>query len=255
MSALLQLDGVTVRFGGLTALSDVSFTVASNRITALIGPNGAGKTTCFNVISGFQPPTAGRVAFDGDDITDVPAHRRDGMGRTFQLVELCEDLTVRDNVKLGFHRALRGGMLATGLRRPGIAAQERRVTEEADQLLETVGLTAVASRPAGSLPLGQQRLVELARALARRPRLILLDESASGLDQGELEEFTARISSLRESGMTVLLVEHNLKFVRTLADDMVVLNFGEVIFEGPMDEGFEAPQVADAYLLGGATHA
>lgn len=245
---ILRLSEVSVRFGGIVALSDVSFSVRRHSITALIGPNGAGKTTCFNAISGTQRVSAGRVEFEGRNITGWQPHRRAGMGRTFQIVQLFGEMTVRENVLVGLHPELHGGLIATGLRLPFVKAQERRAVEKADELLGRVGLAHLAGRPARTLPLGQQRLLELARGLAAEPRLMLLDESASGLSPSELGELVRQVRLLHEAGVTVFLVEHNMRFVNRLAQHLVVLNYGSVLFDGPLEDGVKDPAVISAYL-------
>jgi ABC-type branched-subunit amino acid transport system ATPase component len=248
MGELLRLERVTVNFGGVRALSNVSFAVPSQSITALIGPNGAGKTTCFNVICGVQVPDVGSVTFSGKDITKCAPHDRWGIGRTFQISQLFGSMTVRENIMVGFHRWIRGGLLLHGLRLPFVTRQEREAASRADAILQRLGLEAFASRPASSLPLGHQRLLELGRALAGDPQLILLDEAASGLSAAEMEVMSAQVRQLERDGCTVLLVEHNMRFVNRLASHLIVLNFGEVIFEGTTEEGVSDRQVADAYL-------
>ena len=245
MSAVLEVSGVSVRFGGLQALDGVSFTVQDGGATALIGPNGAGKTTCFNVISGLQRPDAGSVRFAGRDVTRVAPHRHRGIGRTFQRVELVAGMTVRENVLLGYHRTLPGGLLRSGL---GSRRRERAVRAEAAARLEEVGLAAFADRPAGTLPLGLQRLAELARAEAQGPRLLLLDEAASGLATEEMERLVERVQAARRRGCAVLLVEHNMRFVSRIVERVVVLRYGRVIFDGTLADGMRDPAVMDAYL-------
>ncbi len=248
MNALLRLDRVSVRFGGNVALSQVSFAVADGSITALIGPNGAGKTTAFNVISGLLAPDVGRVFLAGADITGLPAHRRRGLGRTFQITQLFGDMTVRENVMVGFHPRHGGSLLEAGLWSPRIRRQEGEASSSADTLLATFGLAALADRRAASLPLGQQRLLELGRAAAGTPRLLMLDEAASGLSPAELRELASHISRLRAAGATILLVEHNMRFVNDVAEHLVVLNYGAVIFDGPLSEGVRDREVIAAYL-------
>jgi branched-chain amino acid transport system ATP-binding protein len=248
MNALLNLERVSVRFGGNAALSDVSFAVRGGSITALIGPNGAGKTTAFNVISGLLTAGGGRVLFAGDDITRRPAHRRRGIGRTFQITQLFGDMTVRENVMVGFHPRHRGGMIEAGLRSPRIRRQENGAAAEADALLATFGLAPLGERRAASLSLGQQRLLELARAAAGAPRLLMLDEAASGLSLAERRELANHVRRLRDGGATILLVEHNMRFVNEMAEHLVVLNYGTVIFDGILADGIRHPDVVTAYL-------
>jgi branched-chain amino acid transport system ATP-binding protein len=245
---LLQLDGVDVRFGGLDALKRVSFSVEPGSATAVIGPNGAGKTTCFNVISGFQAPLAGTVSFEGRDITRVPPYGRIGIGRTFQIPQLLTSMTVRENVMLAFDRHGPQGLLASGLALRKAREHERRARRATDSILESMGLGGVASRPSAGLTLGQQRLVELARAIAADPRLLLLDEAASGLSGAETDEFVQHVERLRERGCAVLAVEHNMRFVSRIADRLVVLHYGDVIFNGLLADGMRDEAVMAAYL-------
>lgn len=255
VSTLLELTGVTVRFDSLVALDHVGFAVPAGCVMALIGPNGAGKTTCFNVISGLQRVTAGHVRFGGREITQLPPHRRGGIGRTFQIAQVFGDMTVLENVMVGAHPHLRGGVIATGLGLSAVRRQEQWAAARAADLLERVGLAHVAERRARTLPLGQQRLLELARALAGDPQVILLDEAASGLGPAETEAVVAHVRRLRDDGRTVLLVEHNMRFIHRVADHLVVLNFGRVIYEGPVQEGVRHPGVISAYLGTGPMHA
>jgi len=248
MNDLLQLAGLTVRFGGNLALSEVSFAIRTGSIAALIGPNGAGKTTAFNVVSGLLTPESGRVTFADTDVTDLPAHRRRGLGRTFQITQLFGDMTVRENVMVGFHRRHCGGPFEAGAWSPRIARQEREAAEATENLLATFGLGLLAQRAAAALPLGQQRLLELARAVAGAPRLLMLDEAASGLSPAELRELAAHIRRLRDSGITILLVEHNMRFVNDVAEHLIVLNYGRMIFDGPISAGVRDPTVISAYL-------
>ena len=248
MSDLLRLDGITVRFGGLLALSGVSLRVPAGSIAALIGPNGAGKTTCFNVISGLQRADAGAVRFENFDYTRRPAHRRRGLGRTFQITQLFGDMTVRENVLVGLMPARPVELYAAGLRTPAAAQVEREARVAADALLETFDLAAFADRKASALSLGEQRLLELARAVAARPKLLMLDEAASGMSPAEIVTLAGHIRRLRGEGATILLVEHNMRFVNELAEHLIVLNYGAVIFEGTLLEGVRHPAVVAAYL-------
>ncbi len=253
MSAVLELSGVSVSFGGLAALSGVGFRVPAGKVTALIGPNGAGKTTCFNVISGLQRTRAGRVVLKGRDLSRVPAHRREGLGRTFQIVQLFAGMTVRESVMVGLHRRGRGALIQTGLGFGSVRRSEAAIRRETDAILDQVGLTAFSRRSVEDLSLGQQRRVELARAMGSHPALLMLDEAASGLSAGELSELEEHIHNLLERGVSVLLVEHNMRFVSRVAHHLVVLEFGKVIFEGAVAEGLKAPVVISAYLGLGAS--
>jgi branched-chain amino acid transport system ATP-binding protein len=250
--ALLSVQNLSRRFGGLLANDDISFDVPAGMLFALIGPNGAGKTTLFNMISGVLAPTAGRIRFDGADITGLPPHRIAGRGliRTFQLVQLFRDLTVAENVEVGFHGMTRGGPGAAILRLGWMRTQEARVRRDARELLAFVGLGKVADANASELPYGQQRLLEVARALAAGPRLLLLDEPAAGLNAQETEALADTIRRIRDRGITVLLIEHDMSLVMRIAERIVVLDFGRRIAEGTPDEVKAHPDVIAAYLGG-----
>jgi branched-chain amino acid transport system ATP-binding protein len=252
---LLALNGITRRFGGLIAVDAVDLEVAKGGVTAVIGPNGAGKTTLFNIISGFQTPNAGRVVFDGTDITGHPpeAIAAAGLVRTFQLVQLFQNLTVLENVKVGSHLHMRGGLWSALLCMPRTREAEHAVEARARELLAFVGLEAAADEEANSLAYGQQRLLEIARALAAGPRLLLLDEPAAGLSVEETRRLAAAIRTIAERGTTVLLIEHDMKLVMNTADTVAVLDFGRKIAEGPPDAVREDSAVIAAYL--GTTHA
>ena len=232
---ILETREVAVRFGGHLAVNNVSLAVEAGEITGLIGPNGAGKTTTFNVITGLQPPSRGLVLLDGTDITAVSAHQRarGGIARTFQRLELFGSLTVRDNV-----------LTAAELRHQA-GDDPATVT---DRLLERVGLTDVADQRADSLSTGSARLVELARALACNPRVLLLDEPASGLDEHETERFAEILADLSGDGLGILIVEHDVPLVMRLCAQITVLNFGEVLASGTPIEVQKNPEVIDAYL-------
>ena len=231
MAALLSVENVTRRFGGVVALDSVSFEVPAGEIVGLIGPNGAGKTTAFNVITRLYKPDEGRVVFDGEDLLRTPVHRvvKRGVARTFQNVALWPTLSVLDNVKVG--------------------AQARRGDRTAEELLEYVGLSDLAYRPASGLPFGTLKRVELARALASGPRLLLLDEPAGGLNHEEVGELGRFVQKLRDDfDATVLLVEHHMNLVMGISDRVYVLNFGELIAGGTPQEVQRDPAVIEAYL-------
>jgi len=254
---LLSVSNVTKRFGGLLANEAISFAVPENSVFAVIGPNGAGKTTLFNAISGFFPPNEGRIVFDGADITGLPQRRiaARGLLRTYQLVQLFKDLTVAENVQVGFHLVTRGAIGAALLRSRWVREQEARVRAETADLLAFVGLAAQADMRADALPYGRQRLLEVARALAARPRLLLLDEPAAGLNPDETQALADTILRIRERGITVLLIEHDMSLVMRIAQHIVVLDFGKKIAEGTPDEIKQHPDVIAAYLGTEAAHA
>ena len=251
----LKLDNVTKRFGGLVAVDSVSFEVADQGVTAIIGPNGAGKTTLFNLISGFFEPSAGRVMFDGRDITGIKPEQVASLGlvRTFQLVQLFPDLTAIENVKIGRHLRTRGGIVSAIVRPGWIQRQESDIHDEARRLLAKVGLEEQADRQASILPYGQQRLLEIARGLAAAPKLLLLDEPAAGLNPDETQKLSGLIRRIANEGTTVLLIEHDMKLVMNTADSVVVLDFGKKIAQGAPSEVRTNPAVLAAYL-GEAAH-
>jgi branched-chain amino acid transport system ATP-binding protein len=247
---LLALERVTRRFGGLVAVDAVDLHVEQGGVTAIIGPNGAGKTTLFHIISGFQTPNEGRIIFAGEDITGSPPERiaAHGLIRTFQLVQLFRDLTAAENVKVGCHLQTRGGVV-TALVRPRSARQaEAQVEATARELLAFVGLEAHGDLPASALTYGQQRLLEIARALAASPKLLLLDEPAAGLNSQESRLLSATIRNIVAQGTTVLLIEHDMNLVMSTADTVAVLDFGRKIAEGTPERVRENPAVIAAYL-------
>jgi branched-chain amino acid transport system ATP-binding protein len=247
---LLSLQGVTRRFGGLVAVDAVDLEVANGGVTAVIGPNGAGKTTLFNLISGFQAPNAGRIVFADEDITARPpeAIAAAGLVRTFQLVQLFQHLSVLENIQVGCHLHTEGGVLSALLRSRRTREAEREIEARARELLGFVGLEAAAEAEASALAYGQQRLLEIARSLAARPRLLLLDEPAAGLSAEETKRLSAAIRTIAERGTTVLLIEHDMKLVMNTADTIAVLDFGRKIAEGPPATVRESPAVIAAYL-------
>jgi branched-chain amino acid transport system ATP-binding protein len=248
---LLQVEAVTVRFGGLVANDEIDMAVSEGQIAALIGPNGAGKTTLFNVITGAQAPTSGRVRFAGEDVTSASraARARLGMARTFQNLSLVPSLSVLDNATVGLGRFRRAGLVSSMLGLPVAGRQDRYVRSAAAGALAFVGIDHAAERPTGDLSYGDRRRLELARALALAPRLLLLDEPSAGMDPTETAELAAVIRRARDQlDVTVLVVEHDMSFVRTLAEHTTVLEFGQVIAAGPTREVLDDPRVADAYL-------
>jgi branched-chain amino acid transport system ATP-binding protein len=238
MSGFLDIRGLGKNFGGLRAVDDVTFSMTKNTIHSVIGPNGAGKTTLFNLIAGSIRPDSGAVVFEGVDITALPAFKVAGRGifRTFQAVRLSPQMSALENVMLGMHTSTRSGTLEGMLALPSARREEKMMTERAMAALGDVGLADQAGIPAGSLSFGSQRMVELARALSSGPRLLLLDEPASGLNMKETGELTERIKGLRESGLSILLVEHDMSLVMEISDTLTVLNFGRKIAEGTPKE-------------------
>ncbi len=246
----LSLEGLDKSFGGLHAVNEVSFDIEKGKVHAVIGPNGAGKSTLFNLISGAIKPDGGRVRLEGKDITGLPPHRvaRLGVLRTFQAVKISRQMSVLENVMLGLHGKTRAGMVSGMLSLPGALREDKRIRERAMAALEETGIARLAGKEAGSLPFGSQRMVELARALAGDPSLLLLDEPASGLNMRETEDLSAKIRSLGEKGMTVLLVEHDMSLVMGISDRIAVLNFGVKIAEGAPREMQRHPEVIRVYL-------
>jgi branched-chain amino acid transport system ATP-binding protein len=250
--ALFEAENIRHCFGGLLALDRVTFAVATGQIKAIIGPNGAGKTTLFNVISGIFPPDEGRMRFDGAAIDGLKPYQvaRLGLSRTFQNLSLFLRMTVLENVMVGRHCRTRKGVLASALRLPGQWKEERAIRESALAHLAELGLADAADRPASSLSFGQRRMVELARALATEPRLLLLDEPASGLNTKETDDLAKRIQAIRDGGVTVLLVEHDMSLVMDISDDILVLHYGKPIAEGPPSVVRNHPEVMSVYLGG-----
>ena len=250
-SALLEVQGLTIRFGGVTALEDVTFEVARGAICGLIGPNGAGKTTLFNCVSRLYDPAAGSITFDGRPLASIARHELASLGvaRTFQNLALFSTMTVRENVCVGAHAIGQGGFLANALSLPPARREERAIAERAEALIEEFGLKSVADRPAGALPFGIRKRVELARALANAPKLLLLDEPAGGLNHSEVDGLADEIRAIRDRrGVSVLLVEHHMNLVMRVSDQVVALDFGRVIANGKPDEVRANREVVRAYL-------
>jgi branched-chain amino acid transport system ATP-binding protein len=256
MDAILQLEGVSRSFGGLMAVGDVGFAVQAGEIFGLIGPNGAGKTTLFNLISGITPVSAGRISFLGHDILGIAPHKVAGMGmaRTFQNIRLFSGMSVLDNVRAPMQAFAETGLLSDLLGLPASRAQEKKIRDKALELLGLVGLESKALDVASSLPYGERRRLEIARALALRPKLLLLDEPAAGLNLAEKAELSTFIRDLRTRfDLTVLIIEHHVPLVMGLCDRLAVLNFGRLICQGKPEDVRNDQCVIDAYL--GDSHA
>jgi len=248
--ALLQVRDLCKCFGGLEAVKNVSFDVHAGQIKALIGPNGAGKTTIFNLLTGVLPADAGSACFAGHQLLRLPPHRIAalGVGRTFQTSLLFDQMTVLENVMVGHHLRGRVTLLTAALRIAGVAAEERDYREAAMRALEQAGLAGLADAPAASLPIGQRRLLEVARALAAEPTLLLMDEPAAGLNMRETEQMGELIRQVRDDGITVLLVEHDMSLVMGISDEILVLDHGVRLAEGLPAEIRTDERVLAAYL-------
>jgi branched-chain amino acid transport system ATP-binding protein len=255
MADLLVAEGVRKEFGGLVATADIDFVIPQGSIVALIGPNGAGKTTFFNMLTGVYKPTAGTFVFDGEDITGRPPHAivERGVGRTFQNIRLFQQMTAIENVLVGMHSRLRAGIVGSILNLRRVKREESAANERARELLVYCGLPRRHEHLAGSLPYGDQRRLEVARALATDPKLLLLDEPTAGMNPQETADFTSFVRRIRdEKELTVLLIEHDMKVVMGVSERITVLEYGEKIAEGTPSEIQANERVIEAYLGRGA---
>ncbi|WP_296255800.1 MULTISPECIES: high-affinity branched-chain amino acid ABC transporter ATP-binding protein LivG [unclassified Pseudomonas] len=248
---LLQASGLCMRFGGLLAVNGVGLTVNEKQVVSMIGPNGAGKTTVFNCLTGFYKPTSGTILLDGEPIQGLAGHQiaRKGVVRTFQNVRLFKEMTAMENLLVAQHRHLNTHFLSGLFKTPAYRKSEREAMEYAEHWLEAVDLKAFANRPAGTLAYGQQRRLEIARCMMTRPRILMLDEPAAGLNPKETEDLKALIGVLRnEHNATVLLIEHDMKLVMSISDHVVVINQGTPLADGTPEQIRDNPEVIKAYL-------
>jgi branched-chain amino acid transport system ATP-binding protein len=247
---ILEIQDLTKTFQGLVAVNHVSFGVKRGTIKALIGPNGAGKTTAFNMVTGLLTPTQGTITFKGEELNPFPPHVRaqKGISRTFQIIRPFAEMTVLENVMVGCHLRTTTGLLSAVLRLPGCLRDEKKARERAREELKFGGLDDRADQLAGSLAMGEQRLMEIARALASEPELVLFDEPAAGLNENETDQLAADLLKIKERGITILLVEHDMRMVMRVSDEIVVINHGTRIAQGTPPEIRNNPEVITAYL-------
>ena len=251
MMNLLDVTHLSISFGGLKAVDDFNIQIKKGELYGLIGPNGAGKTTVFNLLTGVYKPGAGSIVLDGTNITGkhTVEINKAGIARTFQNIRLFKDLSVRDNVKAGLHNHYRYSTIAGILRLPSYQKTEKAMDEKTMELLKVFDLEEVSEVKASNLPYGQQRKLEIARALATEPKLLLLDEPAAGMNPNETQELMETIRFVRDHfGMTILLIEHDMKLVSGICEELTVLNFGQVLRQGPTSDVLNGPEVVKAYL-------
>jgi branched-chain amino acid transport system ATP-binding protein len=248
--SLLSIETVSKEYDGIRALDRVSLYVEKGSITGLIGPNGAGKSTLFHLISGIEKPDSGKIYFKGREITSMECHEISalGMGRTFQTLQIWGNMTVVENIMTGMNRRLKGGLFSCGLWLPWIERSEKEALKEAKEILDSLGLLGKWESMASQLPYGKQKLLEIGRALAMKPELLLLDEPASGLTLNEMQQVSEQISQTRQKGVTVFIVEHHMGMVMEIADEIAVLHNGELIAEGTPEAVGKNPKVIEAYL-------
>ncbi|MBA1147454.1 ABC transporter ATP-binding protein [Ectothiorhodospiraceae bacterium WFHF3C12] len=248
--ALLEIDKLEKSFGGVHAIQDLSFAVSPGSVHSVIGPNGAGKTTLFNLITGLYTPTSGRILLDGRDVGGMPSHRLAAMGmsRTFQNLQVCMNMSAVENVMMGRHLHLNGRILPSLFRLPAVVRGDRACRERSLELMEFVGIQRYADAHASAMPYGALKRLEIARALAAEPRLLLLDEPAAGLNANETAEIDELIKKVADSGVTVVLVEHDMKLVMNISDHILVLDYGKKLAEGDAATVRHNPDVISAYL-------
>jgi len=250
MDEVLRVSAVSQIFGGLKALSDININIQKGEIVGVIGPNGAGKTTLFNIITGIYKPTGGQIFLDGENVTGRKPHTiaRKGFARTFQNIRLYKKMSVLDNVIVGMHSHTKSGLFDAVFHTSRNKKEEKACYERAEELLKLMDLWEERFSYAASLPYGSQRRLEIARALATRPKLLLLDEPAAGMNEQETEELLRMVKKLKENGETILLIEHDMKFVMNICERLYVLNYGEVLESGTPAEVRNNPKVIEAYL-------
>jgi len=252
--SLLSIEEITKEYDGIIALDRLSLKVEQGSIKGLIGPNGAGKSTLFHLISGVEKPDSGKIYFKGSNITSMESHERSGLGlgRTFQTLQIWGNMTVVENVMAGMNRRLKGGLFSYGFWLPWVRGSEREALKEAKEILDSLGLLGKWESMASQLPYGKQKLLELGRALAMKPELLLLDEPASGLTLNEMQQLSERILQIRREGVTIFIVEHHMGMVMGIAEEIAVLHNGKLIAEGTPDEVKRNTAVREAYLTPGS---